>query len=446
MPSLYSVNEGTLEFNFHDGQQRAWDSLSRFIVILAGTQGGKTSWLPWWLYREVGKCGSGDYLAVTATYDLFKLKFLPALREVFEHVTEWGRYWASDRIIELRNPATWRFQANRADDPMWGRIILRSAESSGGLESSSALGAILDEAGMASFQLETWEAVLRRLSLARGRVALGTTIYDLGWLKTQIYDKWEACKRQHPAIDVIQFDSIENPSFPREEYNDRQADMPQWRFDMMYRGLFTRPAGMIYDCFTRGRNTCPRFEIPKHWKRYLGLDFGGVNTAGLFFAEDPRDGRFYGYREYLAGGRTAKEHAVEFLRDEPGIPFTVGGSKSEGQWRNEFSAAGLPVREPDQSDVEVGITRVYGAIKRTDVVLFDDLVQTLAQVNSYARKVDSKGEPTEEIKNKDMYHFLDAGRYVLSWKFRETLTKWVNTRATPTDSHYSASLGIPREW
>lgn len=222
--------------------------------------------------------------------------------------------------------------------------------------------------------------------------------------------------------------------------------MPQWRFDMMYRGLFTRPAGMIYDCFTRGRNTCPRFEIPKHWKRYLGLDFGGVNTAGLFFAEDPRDGRFYGYREYLAGGRTAKEHAVEFLRDEPGIPFTVGGSKSEGQWRNEFSAAGLPVREPDQSDVEVGITRVYGAIKRTDVVLFDDLVQTLAQVNSYARKVDSKGEPTEEIKNKDMYHFLDAGRYVLSWKFRETLTKWVNTRATPTDSHYSASLGIPREW
>jgi hypothetical protein len=62
-------------------------------------------------------------------------------------------------------------------------------------------------------------------------------------------------------------------------------------------------------------------------------------------------------------------------------------------------------------------------------------------------KVDSKGEPTEEIKNKDMYHFLDAGRYVVAWKFRETLMTWTNTKPIARDQmEGSMSLGIPKVW
>src|SRR6476661_7239970 len=122
---LWSLDDGVLTLNLHPGQARAWRSARRIIAVLAGTQSGKTSYLPWWLWREIGRKGAGDYLAVTGSYDLFKLKFLPTMREVFEHILRCGRYWASDRILELADPATGKFRANRADDPMWGRIILR---------------------------------------------------------------------------------------------------------------------------------------------------------------------------------------------------------------------------------------------------------------------------------------------------------------------------------
>src|SRR3972149_7763606 len=217
--SLWTIKNDILDLHHHQGQWQAWQSQKRFVFILAGTQSGKTSWLPFWLYREIERTaspdGNNDYIAATANYDLFKLKFLPEMRTVFERLLGVGRYWSSERIIELKDPKTQKCWATRADDPMWGRIILRSAESPGGLESATARAAILDEAGQDEYTLETWEAILRRLSLYQGRVCAATTLYNLGWLKTEIYDAW---KNGDPDIDVIQFASVQNPAFPKAEF------------------------------------------------------------------------------------------------------------------------------------------------------------------------------------------------------------------------------------
>lgn len=419
-------NKLTYRTRMHAGQARAWRSERRFVVVLAGTQSGKTSWGPLWLKREIDRCGAGDYLAVTASYDLFKLKMLPALRETFEHVYRIGRYWSGDRVIELRDPATHQFWAKHADDRMWGRIILRSAESGAGLESNTAQAAWLDEAGQDGFDLTTWEAVLRRLSLSQGRVLLTTTIYNLGWLKQTLYDKRET----DPTIEVVQFDSIANPAFPRAEWERARAALPSWKFNMFYRGRYERPAGLIYDSFDEVRHTCPRFALPSEWPRYVGLDFGGVNTAAVFLAaelpklpsgewdEENPTGRYYVYREYLTGGRTGKEHGEQLLRGEPNVPICVGGSKSEGQWRREFRMGGLPIKEPAVSEVEIGINRVYGAFKQGKLIIFDDCTGLLDELRSYSRKLDSAGEPTEDIEDKSTYHRLDALRYIAGWLMR----------------------------
>jgi len=406
---------------FHAGQVRAWRSTARFVVVLAGTQSGKTAWGPLWLKREIDHRGPGDYLAVTASYDLFKLKMLPALRETFEHVYGSGRYWSGDRVIELRDPATGEFWAKHADDPMWGRIILRSAESGGGLESNTALAAWLDEAGQDSFTLETWEAVRRRLSLSQGRVLLTTTIYNMGWLKTALYDKAAA----DPQIDVIQFDSIENPAFPRAEWEEAARTLPRWKFDMFYRGRYTRPAGMVYDCWDRARHTIPRFAIPDAWPRYGGLDFGGVHTAAVRVAQElgpdgAPTGRLIVYAEYLAGERTSAQHAQALLAGEPHTPVYVGGAASEGQWRREFRVAGLPVKEPDQPAVEVGINRVYGALADGSLLIVDDLAGLIGEIESYRRVLDAAGAPTEAIEAKSTYHRLDALRYIVGWLRRSS--------------------------
>lgn len=420
---LYTrLPDGAYRLHFHAGQRRAFGRRERFIGVLAGTQGGKTVWAPWWLYREIydesiGR-GAGDYLAVTASYDLFKLKMLPAIREVFEHVTRAGRYWGSGRLIELADPSG-RFRARRVDDPMWGRVILRSAEAAGGLEASTAKGAWLDEAGLDSFTDEAWRAVLRRLSIARGRCLVTTTLYNFGWVKTEVYDRWRA---GDPDYAVVHFDSVDNPQFSRDEWERARGSMPPWRFAMQYRGMFERPAGMIYDCFLDAPypdgHRVKRFAVPDHWPRLVGMDFGGANTAAVFFAWDPQVGVAYAYREYRTGGRTAAQHAVALRAGEPPNLVCVGGSKSEGQWRDEFAAAGLYVYPPDISEVELGITRVYGAIRSGRVLFFDDLARTLCQLRSYSRKLDAAGQPTDRIDDKASYHELDAARYVLGWLFR----------------------------
>ena len=404
--------DGGLSLDLHAGQWDIWDCTKRFVFGLAGTQGGKTSLTPLWLHREIysdtyGR-GAGDYLAVTATYDLFKLKFLPAMRDYFEGVMKCGRYWAGERVIELCDPQTGLFRAKRADDPMWARIILRSAESGSGLESSTANAAVLDECGMDSYTAETWRAIRRRLSLTRGRVLGVTTLYVLyNWLR-QLYDEWANGRSD---IAFIQFASIINPSFPRDEYEQALREMPEHVINMSYRGMYDKPPGMIYDCFDSQLCVIPPFAIPAEWLSCGSMDYGGINTVCLDLRKNPANGVIYVTREYHEGGRTADEHAKDLKGWN--CQMWTGGAKSEGQWRREFRAAGLSVAEPTVSDVWVGINRVYGLAKQNRLMIFDTCQGTLGQMGTYGRKINkATGEPIpDEIANKETYHYLDALRY-----------------------------------
>jgi len=379
-----------------------------------------TSWGPWWLWREIygfdgypGR-GSGDYIAATATFDLFKLKLLPELRYIFERVLGVGRYWSGDKIIELRNPETEEFEAATSSDPMWGRIILRSASSEGGLESATAKGAWLDEAGQDSFRIDAWEAVLRRLSIHEGRVLGTTTPYNLGWIKTQIYDQW---LKGDKDFDVIQFASTMNPNFSKREFKRAERTMPLWKFLMFYKGEFARPPGLIYSDFNEEYNKCKPFTIPPHWPRFVGLDPGGVNLATIWVAEDPVTHMYYIYRETLEGNMTTKEH-VEALRkraEGENLVMVAGGAPSEGQIRLDWGANGQLVHEPLITEVWPGIDRVIELFKEKRLVVFDTCTGLLDELRIYSRKLDPKTlEPINEIKDKNRYHRLDSLRYVAS--------------------------------
>lgn len=408
--SLYRIEDGHLRLSFHEGQARAWKSERRFTFVLAGTQSGKTSWGPWWLWREIQRGGAGDYLAVTASYDLFKLKMLPELRQVFERTLGIARYWAAGRVLELRNPETGQFEAKTSDDPMWGRIILRSAAAGGGLESTTAKAAWLDECGQDEFTVESWEAVLRRLSLHQGRALGTTTPYNLGWVKTEVYDRWRA---GDPDFAVIQFASYLNPLFSRAEYERAKRTMPDWRFRMFYRGELTKPAGLIYDCFEERTDVVDDFALPAHWPRYVGLDFGGANTAKLWLAEHPEQKVYYAYRESLDGGKSTGEHVTDALNASRGenVILWMGGAKSETQQRMDWRDAGIYVHEPEVADVESGIDRVYALLKTRRLKIFRSLAGLRDELGSYRRKLDENGQVTEEIVNKRKYHRLDALRY-----------------------------------
>lgn len=402
---IFDVINGKVVLQLHPGQTAAWDSKARFTYIIAGTQSGKTTFGPWWLYREIKNRGDGDYLAITATYDLFKLKMLPEARRVFELIVGGWNYHKSDRVLYTVDTVS------RKDAPTKpkSRVILRAASSPGGLESSTALGAWLDECGQDSFTLGALEATLRRLALAEGRILGTTTPYNLGWLKTEVYDKWAA---HDPNYRVIQFTSLMNPRFPRSEYERAEKTMQPWKFRMFYRGEFARPAGMIYDCFGDIHRVVP-FVIPANWPRFGGLDFGGVHTAAVCVAQNPQNGALYVIKEYMQGGRSAAEHAEELNRW--GCRLWVGGASSEDQWRLEFAKSGMPIQSPNITEVEVGISRVYAAHKQNKLYVFDTCTKYIDEKGRYSRKLDGLGYPTEDIKDKQTYHIMDAERYIVGY-------------------------------
>ncbi len=428
---LYEIEDEIVKLNLHPGQTKAWKSEKRFVCVCAGVQSGKTSFGPWWLFREIQRCGGGDFLCISATYDLYKMKMGPELRNVFETLLGIGRFWSSERIIELKNPETNQFEALVASDPMWARIILRSASAGGkktregvsGLESATIKAAWLDEVGLDSFSFAAYDAILRRLSLSEGRALLTTTLYNINFLKREVYNRF---LKGDPDYDVISFSSIDNPAFPRAEYERARRTLPSWKFNMLYKGIWDIPTGMIYSNYDSVHVVEP-FQIPSEWPRYAGIDFGAVHNSSVWIAEDVSTKSLYVYRVTLEGGLSTKQHAANALyraKGERVVKFT-GGSKSEGQSRKDWSAAGVNVLKPPFYDFEPGIDQVFSLLGEKRLFFFDncelgapnttetEFKNIFDELSQYSRKLDGNGEPTPQINEKEKYHRLDALRYAV---------------------------------
>lgn len=395
-----------LRYNFHPGQYEAWHSTARFPIVCAGTQGGKTSFAPLWLDREIQTRGAGDYLAISATYDLFKLKMLPEFWAHFVERRGW-KYLAGDRV----------FVREGGEQP--ARIILRSADAPGGLESATALGAVFDEPGQPQVQAIAWEATQRRLSLAQGRCLFLTTLYTAGgWFVQQVLRRAIGGDSDY---HLIAFPSYYNPAFPVEEYVRARETLPAWKFALFYQGILTKPSGLIYSDFNDwlsgdardglSGHLCKPFTIPKGWKRHVGVDHGPVNTAILWIAEEPDTERYYVYREFLGGGMTGGEHARKCLEYNEAVQCWWGGSPSEDEARVQWQLSGVPLARPVIDGVEPGIEQVIGLFKTRRLFVFESMHGLRSELNSYSRELDDAGEPTEKIADKQKYHRIDALRY-----------------------------------
>lgn len=414
MPQLRDITGNKLSLHFHPGQLKVWDSVKRFVVMMAGTQSGKTAFGVHWLHREIIKQGAGDYIVITATFPLLNLKLQPEFLYIFRDILQLGEFKESTRTFTVSKDGECKLFGKVQDTPT--RIIFASATNPEGVESATAKAAWLDEAGQKQFRREAWEAVRRRLSIHQGRALFTTTLYGLGWLKTEVYDK---AKAGDADIELVQFDSTLNPAFPVVEYEKAKASMPAWKFDMFYRGQYSKPAGLIYDCFEESQSV-KRFTIPDTWSRYVGHDFGPVHTAGLWAAQDPGTGYLYFYREYLTRSKTSAQDNVQAWKrisgDEP-IRKRIGGSggsqAADEGWRQAYTLSGWQISQPIIESVEVGIDRVYSWVKQKRLFIFNDLLDTLDELQSYSRELDDNYNPTEKIENKEQYHLMDSLRALL---------------------------------
>lgn len=407
-----------LDWPLHEGQRKAWDCEADVILLLCGTGGGKTTFTPAWLFREIQRRGQGDYLACSSTFPVFNHSFLPSMLDYFCRRLKWGVYKAQSQTIQGNDGS---------------RILCRSGTNPNALESGQFKAAALDEWGQGCIPIESWEAVNRRLARYNGRALIPTTPYNLGWLKSSVWDRANA---GDPRYAVINFKSIDNPAYHVEAYERARRELPDWKFQMFYNGIFTRPAGLIYDGYSDsyaefdehgkwidGGNLVKAFSIPQTWLRDVGVDFGASHhCARLWVAEDPVTHYGYIYREQcgaMTNGqvgdlRNGPEYAQECRDYREPVRVARGGARSESEHRSEWAKAGFAVSKPLIYDVEAGIDHQNGLFKSHRWFVFDVCAGYRAELGTYSRELDAAGEPTLKIAEKATFHRLDAGRYIAS--------------------------------
>ena len=201
-----------------------------------------------------------------------------------------------------------------------GTLHFISAENPDRMQGVHAKFIIGDEAGL--YNRLWWDTAVQRVAYKRGQIFLFTTPYSLNWLKTEFYDKWI---QNDPNFWVENPRSIDNPFYPVEEYNRAKESLPDWKFKLLFDGVFTKPAGLVYPDF----EVIEPITLKKTWIHYRGIDWGWVNeTAVVHIAEDPYTETLYIYKEEKKS-EWAREDVYKHLSDRPWAATYADPSHSE---------------------------------------------------------------------------------------------------------------------
>lgn len=75
-------------------------------------------------------------------------------------------------------------------------------------------------------------------------------------------------------------------------------------------------SGQVFTEWRRARHVVDPFQIPEHWRRWVGYDWGYGNNAfaaALWFAKDPGNNVTYIYREFYETGMITSDQALKML-------------------------------------------------------------------------------------------------------------------------------------
>jgi PBSX family phage terminase large subunit len=277
-----------MEITLHQKQDRVLESKARFIGVVSGIRGGKTTIGAIWLLQQIQtdyQAGrTGDYLICAPTNKILDQSTLPKFKEYFPK--DWGVWKEQKSYFEL----SWNRKGS--DEPC--RIFVRSLDEPDSIEGMECLSAWIDECGKVKQQ--AWINVQGRLSITKGRAIMTTTPYAVNWFYRDIVSR---ANRGESEYEVIQWSSIDNPAFPKDEYERRKKELSKAVFERRYCGLFTRLEGLVYPEFDEEVHVVDSFDIPSGWLKFGGLDFGKSNPNAIeCIASDPETKIFYVYREF----------------------------------------------------------------------------------------------------------------------------------------------------
>lgn len=380
------VNVPSLLYQAEFSKKALYEKSIKYLGFIAGTGTGKTYLMPRLLYAMMNQQKGEEWIVSAPSIQMLKNNPIAYTARFFKSIgiDFWKSFNKSEMVYESD----------------LGKIHFISAETPDRMQGIHAAGIFGDEAGL--YKISWWLTAVQRVAFKRGKILLFTTPYSLNWLKTEFYDRWI---QSDSRFFVINPRSIDNPYYPIEEYENARLKLPEWKFAMLFEAQFKKPYGLIYPDYT----ICRRFTIPDHWPKYGGADHGFNDPFGLIkIAEDLENKRYYAYAEVCEPG-LLPEDILEKLSLEK-IPYYID---PENKTLNKsFLRKGIDVRIPDKSIMD-GIIATNELLRTAKLIIFDDLVHTIDELNSYQYAVDKNEQLLDKPADRNN-HIMDALRYVVN--------------------------------
>jgi phage terminase large subunit-like protein len=190
------------------------------------------------------------------------------------------------------------------------------------------------------------------------------------------------------------------------------ATSPPYQLDARTKGLPQLGAGAIYQ-IAESQITVPDFAIPRHYRRFFGLDAGGgaKNTAVVWCAEDPELNTVYVYSTYSRASPELALHVAAITARGLWIPG-VGDAAAlivtehdAEQIIAQYQRAGVDIILADKA-VETGIQDVWELMTAGQFKVFQSCASWFQEFRMYHR--DEKGRIVR-VDN----HEMDATRYAI---------------------------------
>ena len=271
-----------MKITLHKFQEAAFTSEKKVIVNAAGIQSGKSLTGAVWIIARAASIAPTDNLIICAP--TYKILTQATIRTFLKLAKEMGEYYKGDAVFKFHHGPT---------------VYIRSLTDPNAMEGITDVeGAWLDEGGLISRY--AYENVEGRCAFRSAPIMITTTPYSLNWLY-QLWKDWK--KGKADDTDFIIYRSIDNPFFPKAEYERQRKKLDPVRFAMKYMGVFGQMEGLVYPNlkFVKAR------PLPTGTKYYGGIDWGFTNPFALTIRGVTPDGTHYRVGEYYKSGLTVEE-------------------------------------------------------------------------------------------------------------------------------------------
>jgi PBSX family phage terminase large subunit len=177
------------------------------------------------------------------------------------------------------------------------------------------------------------------------------------WLYKRFYLDQPRDEQGRPVRRVFESNALENV-YNTPAYRARLGRFKGVHRDRYVLGKWVGYEGLVYPAFNPLVHIVRPFPIPKSWRRVRSIDFGTANPfVCAWWAEDPRDGSWYCYREIYMTGRRATDHAQHINQLSRGERVDLTVADHDLGDRLDLEEAGIPTVAA-RKDVREGIQAV----------------------------------------------------------------------------------------